>query len=108
MKFPVALQVYSVRDFAEKDLEGTFRQIKEMGYDGVELAGLYGYSYAEVKAAAEKAGLTPISAHVPLADMLADSDVGASKGGLFDDSRTLSKLIGRPTTPLAESVKAIL
>ena len=37
MKFPVALQVYSVRDFAEKDLEGTFRQIKEMGYDGVEL-----------------------------------------------------------------------
>lgn len=28
-----------------------------------------------------------------LADMLADSDVGASKGGLFDDSKTLSKLI---------------
>ncbi|MBM7014166.1 SDR family oxidoreductase [Enterobacter cloacae] len=43
-----------------------------------------------------------------LADMLADSDTGASKGGLFDDSRTLSKLIGRPTTPLAESIKAIL
>jgi hypothetical protein len=39
-----------------------------------------------------------------LADMLADSDVGASKGGLFDDSKTLSKLIGRPTTTLAESV----
>ncbi len=43
-----------------------------------------------------------------LADMLADSDVGASKGGLFDDSRTLSTLIGRPTTSLAESVKGIL
>jgi len=43
-----------------------------------------------------------------LADMLADSDTGASKGGLFDDSHTLSKLIGRPTTPLAESVKGIL
>ncbi|MCU6669371.1 SDR family oxidoreductase [Enterobacteriaceae bacterium H4N4] len=43
-----------------------------------------------------------------LADMLADSDVGASKGGLFDDSHTLSSLIGRPTTPLAESVKSIL
>ena len=39
-----------------------------------------------------------------LADMLADSDVGASKGGLFDNSKTLSKLIGRPTTTLAESV----
>lgn len=43
-----------------------------------------------------------------LAGMLADSDVGASKGGLFDDSRTLSALIGRPTTTLIESVKSIL
>lgn len=42
------------------------------------------------------------------ANLLADSDIGASKGGLFDDSHTLSKLIGRPTTPLAESVKGIL
>lgn len=42
------------------------------------------------------------------ANLLADSDIGASKGGLFDDSHTLSKLIGRPTTPLAESVKDIL
>lgn len=43
-----------------------------------------------------------------LAEMLADSDIGASKGGLFDDSHTLSKLIGRPTTSLAESVNGIL
>lgn len=40
--------------------------------------------------------------------MLADSDIGASKGGLFDDSRTLSALIGRPTAPLAKSIKGIL
>lgn len=43
-----------------------------------------------------------------LADMLADSDVGAAKGGLFDDRHTLSKLIGRPTTSLADSVKGIV
>jgi len=36
-----------------------------------------------------------------LAEMLADSDTGASKGGLFDDSKVLSTLICRPTTPLA-------
>ena len=36
-----------------------------------------------------------------LAEMLADSDTGASKGGLYDDSHTLSTLIGHPTTPLA-------
>jgi len=37
-----------------------------------------------------------------LAEMLADSDIGASKGGLFDDSHVLSTLIGRTTTPLAK------
>lgn len=35
-------------------------------------------------------------------------DVGASKDTLFNDSRELSKLIGRPTTPLSESVTAAL
>jgi NAD(P)H dehydrogenase (quinone) len=44
----------------------------------------------------------------PLAVMLAESDTGASKGGLFDDSKTLSQLIGRPSTPLSESIKAAL
>ena len=39
---PVAVQVYSVREDAEKDFAGTMKKIKEIGYDGVELAGLYG------------------------------------------------------------------
>lgn len=44
----------------------------------------------------------------PLAELLADSDEGASKGALFDDSGTLGRLIGRPTTPLAESISTVL
>lgn len=43
-----------------------------------------------------------------LANLLADSDTGAGKGGLFDDSRQLSALIGRPTTPLAVTVAGAL
>lgn len=39
-----------------------------------------------------------------LADMLADFDVGVSKGGLFDDSKIFSKLIGYLTITLVESV----
>jgi len=35
-------------------------------------------------------------------------DVDASHGALFDDGRQLSALIGRPTTPLADAVKAAL
>ena len=60
-------------------------------------------SEADFAAALKGAGLP-----AGLADMLADSDTGASKGGLFDDSRKLSNLIGRPTTPLAQSISAIL
>ena len=43
-----------------------------------------------------------------MAELLAQSDTGASKGGLFDDSQTLSRLIGRPTTPLSEVVRQTL
>ena len=50
-----------------------------------------------------KAGLP-----APLASLLANSDTGASQGGLYDDSQTLSKLIGKPTTTIAESVKEAL
>ena len=43
-----------------------------------------------------------------LANGLAAWDIDASKGALFDDGRQLSRLIGRPTTPLAEAVAAAL
>ena len=72
MAFSVAVQVYSVRDDAKADLRGTLEKIKKMGYDGVEFAGLYGNSPAEIKAMCAEIGLTPISAHVPYLDMLAD------------------------------------
>ncbi len=49
------------------------------------------------------AGLPPF-----LAALLADSDAGAAKGALFDESGDLRRLIGRPTTPLATSMAAAL
>ena len=42
------------------------------------------------------------------AQMIAGWDVGASQGALFDDSRQLSKLTGRPTTPLSAAVAEAL
>ncbi|MDO8961939.1 MAG: SDR family oxidoreductase [Methylophilus sp.] len=44
----------------------------------------------------------------PIAELLANSDTGASKGALYDAGKQLSGLIGRPTTTLAMSVKAAL
>lgn len=60
-------------------------------------------SQADFAAALKGAGLPE-----GLAEMLADSDAGAEKGGLFDDSRQLSKLIGRPTTSWQAVIRAAL
>ncbi|HSO85939.1 MAG TPA: SDR family oxidoreductase [Draconibacterium sp.] len=43
-----------------------------------------------------------------IAEAIAGWDVSASKGDLFDNSHTLSKLNGRPTTPMSEVVKNAL
>ena len=72
MALPIAVQLYSVRTEANADLRGTLTKIKEMGYDGVEFAGLYGYTPADIRALCDELGLVPISAHVPLAELKAD------------------------------------
>ena len=67
MNKPIAaLQLYTVRDFAEKDLQGTLAEVKAMGYDAVELAGMYGKSAPALKAALDEAGLSAVSAHVQI------------------------------------------
>ncbi|HEY9249340.1 MAG TPA: hypothetical protein VIO38_09425, partial [Rariglobus sp.] len=43
-----------------------------------------------------------------LAAGLAGWDVDAARGALFDEGRGLSRLIGRPTTPLAASIRQAL
>ncbi|MFO6421137.1 SDR family oxidoreductase [Hylemonella sp. W303a] len=64
--------------------------------------------YTDLPEAAYAKALEQVGLPAPVAAMLAESDVGASKGALFDDGRALSRLIGRPTTPVAESIKAAL
>ena len=74
MKLPVAVQLYSVRDDLAADFAGTLEKVKEMGYDGVEFAGLCGNSPAAVKELCQQIGLVPLSAHVPLEEMIADPE----------------------------------
>ena len=74
MSFPVALQLYSVRDAMGEDFAGTIKKVKEMGYDGVEFAGLFDNKPADVKALLEEVGLTPISAHVAYDELIADPE----------------------------------
>ena len=73
-KLPIALQLYTVRGDMEQDFKGTLQKVKALGYDGVEFAGLFNNAPADINAMCKEIGLVPISAHVPLADMLADVD----------------------------------
>lgn len=72
MSFPIAVQLYSVRDAMAEDFEGTIKKVKEMGYDGVEFAGLFGKSAEEVKKICDDNELVPISAHVSIDDIEVD------------------------------------
>ena len=64
--------------------------------------------YKDLPQADFKAALVSVGVPEGFADLLADSDAGAAKGGLEDHGKQLSALIGRPTTTLAEAVKAAL
>lgn len=91
----------------------------------LELAGDTPYTLADVAAEIARQGGRPVAyrnlpqaeyaaallqAGLPegLAQGLAAWDVDASRGALFDDGRALSRLIGRPTTPLAAAVARAL
>ncbi len=88
-----------------------------------ELAGDSAHSGADLAAAVARASGKPVAyVNLPQAEyakalegfglpagfaaVLADSDAQSGHGALFDDSHTLSRLIGRPTTPMAETVAA--
>ena len=76
-KLPVGIQVYGLRDLLEntpENFKNVMQKIKEMGYDGVELAGLYGLEPKNVKEILDEVGLVPISAHVAFAEMMDNLD----------------------------------
>jgi len=71
-QIPVALQLYSVRQDAAQDLPTVLRQVKEMGYDGVEFAGYYDRTAAELRILLDDTGLQVAGTHAGLKTVLDD------------------------------------
>lgn len=74
---PVAIQVYGLRDLLEntpENFKAVMQQVKDLGYDGVELAGLYGLDPVYIKETLAEVGLVPISAHVAFDEMMQNLD----------------------------------
>ncbi|WJE15080.1 sugar phosphate isomerase/epimerase [Halobacillus sp. ACCC02827] len=65
-KIPVAVQMFTLRNESEKDFKGVLKQVADLGYDGVELAGLGGLQAEEVRETLDLLGLKAASSHIPL------------------------------------------
>src|ERR1700739_4937184 len=66
LRFPIGLQLYSVRDLLPKDFDGTLHQLSEAGYKEVEAAGYFDTTAGDWKHAMDQAGLHCVSTHHPL------------------------------------------
>jgi sugar phosphate isomerase/epimerase len=62
----VGLQLYTVREECERDLEGTLRRLGAQGYDGVELFNLHGEEPETVRGWLDEAGLVAAGRHARL------------------------------------------
>lgn len=65
-------------------------------------------TYQDLPEAAFEEALIGAGLPEVMADLLADSDAGAAEGGLLEEGRQLSALIGRPTTPVPATIAAAL
>lgn len=80
---PIALQLFTIRDFAEQDLHAALAQTAEIGFAGVEFAGLFGHSPASVRQTLDRVGLRACGSHTSLQRLNADIEE------CIDEVRTL-------------------
>jgi sugar phosphate isomerase/epimerase len=66
MPVHLAVQLYTLRHRLEADLDATLAQLAEAGVSEVELAGFYGRTPEQMRAALDAAGLTAVAGHVPI------------------------------------------
>ena len=74
MNLPVALQLYTLREYTSTDFIGTLEKVAKLGYKGVEFAGFGGLSAAEIKAELKRLDLTVVGNHVSIAALESDLD----------------------------------
>lgn len=70
----LGLQMYSIKEAAEKDLLGTLEKVANMGYHGAQFAGFFNHSAKEVKNKMDQLGLQAAGAHVPIEELQTDLD----------------------------------
>ncbi len=100
MGLPPGIQLYSVRDDMTRDIPGTLKQLREIGFREVETAGFGTYSAKQFRQLLDDAGLKAPSAHLPLtptrfATLFDDAN---ALGARFAVSSSLETAIHPPNT----------
>lgn len=70
---PIGVQLYSVREECARDLPGTLAAIAAMGYDGVEFAGYYDHTAAQLRKMLDDVGLKCCGTHTGLNTLQGDA-----------------------------------
>src|SRR5687768_12720045 len=65
-KIPIAVQLYSVRQIAQKDLAGVLAQVSKLGFQAVEFAGYYNHEAGAVRKMLDDTGLKVAGTHTAL------------------------------------------
>jgi sugar phosphate isomerase/epimerase len=94
----IALQMYTMREPAKKDLADTLKKCREMGWQNVQWSGMPNLPAEKIREALDAAGLKCIAAHIAIEDFEKDFDanvkfwktVGANDiapGGMMKDCK---------------------
>ena len=86
---PISIQLYTVRELAAQDFPGTLRAIADIGYKGVEFAGLHGHDPKEIAKLIADLGMKVSSSHAGL-------PTPETVGGIVETEATLgnTRIIG--------------
>jgi len=63
---PISLQLYTLREAAKDDFPGVLKAVADIGYVGVEFAGLQGHDPKEIRKLVDDLGLKVSSSHTGL------------------------------------------
>jgi sugar phosphate isomerase/epimerase len=74
MSARLGLMLYTLRGECARDLEGTLRAVREIGYEGVELFDLHGHDPHDVRALLDELGLVVCGRHAGLEAIESDLD----------------------------------
>ncbi|RKL65010.1 xylose isomerase [Salipaludibacillus neizhouensis] len=84
MELNYAAQLYTLRNELKQDFPGVLRELKKMGWEAVQIDGLFGYSAEEIAEVLKETGLATAGMHIGLDRMNDDLDNVMKESLLFN------------------------